>query len=169
GLPAPVRGPRPADRGRRSSAARPLAPLTYAAARRGDDRGVRAVLDPGDRGRVRLVRRRPVELVHPTLAPPLLLLRRGRVPDALVRPRPGAAHDRAGDAVPRRPPMAKPRRRTLRESAGVGPPRRLAGARRRRARRRSPGGDGGGDPGRHARPEGTRCVEPEAAPAAPPA
>ena len=42
------------------------------------------------------------------------------------RARPGAARDRAGDAVPRRAPLADARRRR----AGLGPPRRLARARR---------------------------------------
>ena len=41
--------------------------------------------------RVRRVRRRRLELVHPPLAPALLLVRRGRVPDALVRARAVAA------------------------------------------------------------------------------
>ena len=51
--------------------------------------------------RLRGVRRRPLELVHPPLAAALLLVRRGGVPDALVRARPVAARHRAGDAVPR--------------------------------------------------------------------
>ena len=80
--------------------------------------------------RVRGVRRRRLELVHPPLAAPLLLVRRGGVPDALVRARAVAARDRAGDAVPRRPPLAEPRARTGRrrctwrrwpEAASAGP------------------------------------------------
>ena len=54
------------------------------------------------------------ELVHPPLAAALLGRRRGRVPDALVRARAGAARGRAGDAVPRRAPLAEPRRRRVR-------------------------------------------------------
>ena len=85
-------------------------------------------------------RRRPLELVHPPLAAPLLGRRRPRaVPDALVRARPDAARDGADPAVRHRPPLADARPRR----AGVGAPRRLAGGRRagsgaaRRDRRRA--------------------------------
>ena len=61
--------------------------------------------------------------------------------DALVRARPGAARGRAGDAVPRRAPVAEPRRRRVRGRAGIRSPGRLAGAggraRRDAARARS--------------------------------
>ncbi len=99
---------------------------------------LRALLDAGGHPRVRGLRRRSLELVHPPLAAPLLLLRRAGVPDALVRARPGAARDRAADAVPRRRAVAEPRRRRLRGRARLGPPRRLAGGRRARPRRCSP-------------------------------
>ena len=86
--------------------------------------------------RVRRVRRRCLELVHPPLAPALLLVRRGGVPDALVRARPVAARDLAGDAVPLRPPVAEPRP----GRAGVGAPRAVARGREpdRRCSTRSP-------------------------------
>ena len=47
----------------------------------------------------------------------------GGVPDALVRARPVAARDRAGDAVPHRPPVAEPRagRRRRRCTSPAGP------------------------------------------------
>ncbi len=64
--------------------------------------------------RLRGVRRRSLELVHPPLAPAVLRRRRGRVPDALVRARAVAARDLAGDAVPRRPPLVEPRARRAR-------------------------------------------------------
>ena len=70
------------------------------------DRGLRALLTRRRHPRVRGVRRRSLELVHPPLAAALLGRRRGGAPDALVRARPGAARDRAGDAVPRRAPLA---------------------------------------------------------------
>ena len=60
--------------------------------------------------RLRGVPRRPLELVHPPLAAALLGRRRGGAPHALVRARPDAARDRAGDAVPHRAPLAEPRR-----------------------------------------------------------
>ena len=57
---------------------------------------------------------------------------------ALVRARAGAARDLAGDAVPRRAPLADARRRRRRGRAGLGLPRRLArgAARPTRAARR---------------------------------
>ena len=78
------------------------------------DRGVRALLDTGGHTRVRELRRRSVELVHPPFAPALLGRRRCGVPDALVRARAGAPRDRAGDAVPGRAALADARRRALR-------------------------------------------------------
>ena len=75
----------------------------------GGDRRLRALLDAGCHGRMGALHRRPLQLVHPPLAQALLHARRGGVQDALVRPRPGGARDRAGDAVPRRAPVAEPR------------------------------------------------------------
>ena len=69
--------------------------------------------------------------------------------------------------VPRRPPLAEPRRGRSRGRAGVGVPgllARAAGAGRGAAR-----GDRGGSPHRRARPPGAGAGRPEAAPAAPPA
>ena len=96
--------------------------------------------------RLRGVRRRRLELVHPPLATALLGRRRGRVPRPLARARPGAARDRAGDAVPRRAPVADrssasrapTRRRACTSPAGRRgrPGRRAARRDRRRAARR---------------------------------
>ena len=58
----------------------------------------------------------------------------GRVPDALVRARPVAAGDRAGDAVPHRASLAEPRARR----AGVGASGAVAGGRSSRTARCSP-------------------------------
>ena len=140
GLPADVRRPR-AGAVVRAAAARPLAARAHRQARRRGDRGARGDAHlPGDR-RVRAVRRRPLELVHPPFPPPLLLVRRGRLPHALGRARAGAARDLPGGAVPRRAPLAEPRRGGLRGRAGVGLPRLLAGAAgaRRGAARRDRG------------------------------
>ncbi len=105
---------------------------------------LRQVLDAGRRGCVRALRRRRLELVHPPLAPPLLLARRGRVQNALVRAGAGAARYRAGDAVPRGASLAEPRGWPVRGRATLGAPRRVAVGggrpRRRRARRRGGGG-----------------------------
>ena len=147
-----------ADRG--PSPARPLARRAHEAARARSGSGVRGAALRRRHARVRGLRRRRVELVHPPLAPPFLRLRRSRVSHALVRARAVAARHRAGDAVPRRPPLAEPRARRSR----VGAPRRLArGGRRRhcaarRHRERTPH--------RRARPPGARHVEPQAPPAA---
>ena len=126
------RGPR-----RRPDAARPLARRADARARARGRGSLRGDADRERDARLRRVRRRPLELVHPPLAPPLLRRRPGRVPDALVRPRPVVARDRAGDAVPRRPPLVEARSRPR----GLGPPLGLARGGRPRprpARRRSP-------------------------------
>ena len=74
-----------------------------------------------------------------------------------------AAGDRAGDAVPRRPPLVEARSRPR----GLGPPRRLA--RGRRPRSGPACGDRRGSLGRRARPAGALDVRPQAAPAAAPA
>ena len=104
-------------------AARPLAARAHRAARRRDDGGVRALLDAGAHPRVRVVRRRPLELVHPPLAPALLGRRRGCVVDALACARALGADDRARDAVPGRLPLAHVARR---RRTRVGLPRALA-------------------------------------------
>ena len=107
-----------------------LVERTHELVARGDGR-VRGDADRRRDPRLRVVRRRPLELVHPPLAPALLLVRRGRVPHALVRARPVPAGRLAGDAVPRRPPVAEPRARRagVRASRGVarGGPSRTAG------------------------------------------
>ena len=117
-----LRRPRSRTADRRAADARPLARRAHAAARRGDDGGVRVLLDARRHARVRRLRRRSLELVHPALAQALLRIRRGCVPHALVRARPGAARDRPGDAVPRRASLAEPRRRAVRGRAAVGVP-----------------------------------------------
>ena len=112
-------------------------------------------------------RRRPLELVHPPLPPPLLGRRRDGAAHALVRARAGAARDRAGDAVPRRAPLAGARRRRRRGRAGLGLPRRLArGARARRGPARR---GRGAASRRRARPPGALGGRAEAPPAAAPA
>ena len=162
GLPADVRGP-----GRRSAggaAARPLGRRPCRAARRRGVGGLRPLLDAGGDARLRAVRRRSVELVHPPLAAPLLLVRRGRVQDAVVRARPGTACDRAGDAVPRRRAVAEPGCGRVRGRAGLGAPGRLARA--RRGRHRASGRGRRAPRGGRARPTGPRGRERQAAPAA---
>src|SRR5262249_60533140 len=100
------------------------------AARRRADAPVRAVLEPGSDARVRLLRRRPLQLVYPAFAAALLERRPRRAVDALVRAAPLRAGDRAGDALPRGLPVAAV---ACRSCAGVGVPRALArGARARR-------------------------------------
>ena len=92
--------------------ARPLARRAHAGVRRGGDAGARGPAHaPADR-ELRGVRRRRLQLVHPPLAPALLGRGRGGAPRALARARPGPPRDRAGDAVPRRAPLAEPRRRS---------------------------------------------------------
>ena len=71
GLHASVRGSCGRSGGRAASA-RPLARRPRRGARRGGDGGVRLVSDGERDPRLRGVRRRPFELVHPPLAPPLL-------------------------------------------------------------------------------------------------
>ena len=88
---------------------------------------------------LRGVRRRPLQLVHPPLAPALLGRGRGGVPDALVRAGAGPPRRRAGDAVPGRPPLAEPRRRArarARRRASSSPAGRRRGAADERAPRR---------------------------------
>ena len=62
---------------RRARAARPLARVAGGAARRRDDRRLRAVLDARRHLVVRGLRRRPLELVHPPVAEALLEQRSG--------------------------------------------------------------------------------------------
>ena len=63
---------------RRPAAPRPLAPRAHEPARRGRDAGSRGSADPQADRSVRRVRRRPLELVHPALPPPLLRSTRPR-------------------------------------------------------------------------------------------
>ena len=116
---------------------------TQADARRARGR-IRALLDARGRRRIRPLRRRCLQLVHPPLAPPLLLVRRGRVQNAVVRARAGGARYRAGDALPGGASLAEPRCRAVRGRATLGAPRRVADGggkpRRRRAGRRGGGG-----------------------------
>ena len=114
--------------GCRAASARPLARRADEAARRRGDRRLRGHAHGRRDARVRRVRRRRLQLVHPPFAAALLLLRRGGVPHALVRARAIAARRRAGDAVPRRPSLAQPRP----GRSGVGAPRALARGRRAR-------------------------------------
>ncbi len=109
GLQADVPRPRGRPRPRGASPARSLAPRADAAARAGGDRRLRALLDAGCHGCMGTLHRRSLQLVHPPLAQALLHARRGGVQDALVRPRPGGARDRAGNAVPRRAHVAESR------------------------------------------------------------
>ena len=95
-----------AGRGRRARAARPLARVARRAARRRDDGRVRALLDAGRDRVVRVVRRRPVELVHPPVAAALLGRRRGGAQTLRPRAPEGARRDRAGDAVSGRASVA---------------------------------------------------------------
>ena len=95
GLQADVPRPRGRPRPRGAPPARPLAPRADAAARAGGDRRLRALLDAGCHGCMGALHRRSLQLVHPPLAQALLHARRGGVQDALVRPRPGGARDRA--------------------------------------------------------------------------
>ena len=101
--------------GRRGSAeppaARPLAARAHRSARRRDDGGVRALLDARADPVVRVVRRRSLELVHPSLTPALLGRGRGCVVDALARARPLGADHRARDAVSGGLPLAHVARR----------------------------------------------------------
>ena len=122
---------------RRARAARPLARRADARARRRGDRGLRDLAHGRRRPRLRGVRRRRLELVHPPLAAPVLGRRPGRAADALVRARPGAPRRRAAHAVPHRSPLARADR-AVRGRARVRPPRRLARAPSSRTRRCSP-------------------------------
>ena len=106
-------------------------------ARARGDRRLRGVPDGRRDARLRGVRRRSLELVHPPLAAPLL----GRRPDgsarALVRTRAIAPRCRADPAVPHRASLGCARARCGRKPAALRPPRGLAGgadARRRPAR-----------------------------------
>ncbi len=149
----PVLGrPRGGSR-RRAAAARPLARRARRAARRGGDGRVRALADRRRRARVRRVRRRPVELVHPSLAPPVLGGGHPGAAHALVRRRHGASgrsspvmpfltehlwrvlvtwrRGRARLGVPRRLALAAGGRRVPRRGGRAGAPRRSSSATRR--------------------------------------
>ena len=95
--------------GRRPAPTRPLARRADEAARRRSDGRVRGDADRRRDSRLRVVRGRRLELVHPPLAAALLLIRRGGVPHALVRARPVPARRLADAAVPDRAPLAEPR------------------------------------------------------------
>ena len=105
---------------RRPEAARPLARRTDARVRARGGGCVRRVHDRRRHARVRRVRRRALELVHPPVAPALLERRARGARDALVRARADAARRGADHAVPHRSSLAEPRARR----AGVGAPRR---------------------------------------------
>ena len=124
------------------------------ASRREGDRGLRGLPDGERDARVRRVRRRRLQLVHPPLTAAVLGQRRGGTPGALDRPRHRAARDRSRDAVPDRAPLAGARSRRRRLAAGLGPPRRLAGG--VRCRRRAAGRDRRGSPRRRPRAPGAR-------------
>ena len=126
----------------------------------GGDRGLRGDAVGERDPRVRAVRGRRLELVHPPLAPPFLLVRRGGVPDALVRPRPVAPGDGARVAVPHRRPVAEPGA----GRPGVGSPRPVAGS--GGAGPRAPRRGRRGANGRDARPQGPRRGAHQASPAA---
>ena len=146
--------------------ARSLARRAHAPARRGGNRRLRALADGRRDQRVRVVPRRPLELVHPLLAASLLGGRRGCASRALARDRPVAAGDRAGPALPRGAPVAGARPRAVPRRAGLGVPRRLAGrlgAGRRRSRR-----DGRRAPDRRPRPGRAVGLRRQAAPTARP-
>ena len=130
----PRRGPA------RGAAARPLARRADARVRARGDRRLRGDADGGRDPRLRGVRRRPLQLVHPPLAPALLRRRRRRVPDALVRARAVAARGRAGDAVPGRAPLGG-------TSCGAG-----------RLRSSSPAGPQVPDPTTGCSPRSPRCA-----------
>ncbi len=134
---------------------------TYVGVRERGDGELRALLDARRHRRVRALRRRSVELVHPAVATTVLGRRRDRATCAVGGPANVAPGDRAGDAVPRRAALAEPR-----AEGEVGFPRGLAGA--RRDRRNAERGGGGGTAGRGARPAGARGIEVEAPAAAPP-
>ena len=148
----------------RPPSARPLAARADERARARGDRRLRGVPDGRRDARLRGVRRRSLELVHPPLAAPLL----GRRPDgsarALVRTRAIAPRCRADPAVPHRASLGCARARCGRKPAALRPPRGLAGG--ADARRRPARGGRRGAPRRRARPPGPRCVGPQAAPAA---
>ena len=121
---------------RRPRPARPLARRAHTRFRARRGRRVRGNPHGRCHARIHGVRRRPLELVHPSLAAPLLGRRRPRaVPDPVVRDRPDAARHGADPPLRDRPPVADARPRR----AGVGAPRRLAGG--PRAGPGSPGRD----------------------------
>ena len=113
---------------------RPLAGRARTPPRRGSDRRVRAVAHRRRRPRVRGVRRRSLELVHPLLAAAVLERRRDRAPRPLARPRAVAPRRRADRPVSRRASVAGARPRAVRGRGRLRLPRRLA----RPARRPTP-------------------------------
>ena len=110
-VPAHLRRPRQQWACCRPAAARPLARRADGPAGGGGAGWLRALAHGRRHARLRRVRRRSLELVHPPLPAPLLGGRRDGAAHALVRARAGAARDLAGDAVPRRAPLAGARRR----------------------------------------------------------
>ena len=105
--------------------------------------------------RLRVVRRRPVQLVHPPLAPRFYAYDEAALRHALALARPVSARDRAGGAVPGRAPVAEPRPRRVRGRARVGASS-PAWPEPRGPRRGAAGGDRGGAAHRRARPPGAR-------------
>ena len=93
--------------GRGARAARSLARRADSLTRRGGTRGVRELAHRRCRTRVRVVRGRRLELVHPALTPTLLGRRPGRVALALVRARPGPTRRGSAHALPDRSPVAR--------------------------------------------------------------
>ena len=114
GVPTGLRGPRRRRRRRRAAFAGPVAAGTRAATRRRGRDGLRLVPHRRRRSCRRVVRGRPLELVHPPLAQALLLVGRGGVPRAVDRARAARARVRADHAVPRRAPVAAAGHRTAR-------------------------------------------------------
>src|SRR5256885_698555 len=100
---------RSGEAGGRATSARRLAHLTYVGVRERGDGELRALLDARRHRRVRALRRRSVELVHPAVATTVLGRRRDRATCAVGGPANVAPGDRAGDAVPRRAALAEPR------------------------------------------------------------
>jgi len=88
---------------------RPLARRPHRAARGRRRVRVRAQLDARADDGLRELRRGPLQLVHPPVAPPVLGWGARGARDALVVARPGAAGGGAADAVPHRPPLARAR------------------------------------------------------------
>ena len=159
-------GAAPVPDARGATAARPLGDLRTARHRARGRRGAGG-LRFGPRGPpARAVHRRPVELVRPAIAPPVLGRRPGGAVDAARVPRGAHPADGAVHAVHHRGGAPAPGRRRLADAAGLGAPARLAAGRRRAGRRRAGRADGAGAPAGRARPVGPRRVQGAHPPAA---